>query len=701
MLERLNQNAENLRTLHQALSDPKIKKATVSDPQYDEIKQETWNLMNMANHFVDSGVAPTREELQQYDEMLMKLDAKSARYLKEREANNDAELQKRIHAISNHREGLKNVFTDAAWIKEHVSEYPQGPTKEEQTAQKLQEFKALENDPKQLVNRMVEIRQNEMNGRHFPGKEAEDDALRQFFAYLIEPGENGQPDPERVQVLDSIAREMTRQRDGLSVQIGQEMEEREAQVLRGEIPGAELLAKEADAARDIGNELVIRLSATFGKRAAMDSMLSTIGLVLEGKKIGEEDAYVHFQNTMLDESESILTQREADAQAEGEKALKAKEETRLIERSQENACKAKDHGYEINLEHREMGDPYFKKIPEDVGKIQGMNDEQIREYQTAQNKSLSSIASFEAEVNEIAGQAKKKLEELNTLKIKDHDDSKYFKEMKSALEKVSKLNGKFSQEQIKKAVEDLHKASGKYYEERKGLFRSWKKIGRKRRIFAKEMRDISAVNFSRMEEPREGLNPKAPVQDQMKQLSRSINRGEVELHRRQEARDRQQEELRQQQIKQQEIDKNFKKLRESAELAAKKGLEELANKKGPYTPEEQFSIQKQLACLTVNEKLNQLEQAKQMDGIPKDKESYNKMVREVAGAKEFQNVLPENMNSDILKGMLQDPKTVGTILKECESSLAEREKMKQKENKKGKENEQGKDLNKNDKALEP
>ena len=54
MLERLNQNAENLRTLHQALSDPKIKKATVSDPQYDEIKQETLNLMNMANHFVDS-----------------------------------------------------------------------------------------------------------------------------------------------------------------------------------------------------------------------------------------------------------------------------------------------------------------------------------------------------------------------------------------------------------------------------------------------------------------------------------------------------------------------------------------------------------------------------------------------------------------------------------------------------------------------
>ena len=100
MLERLNQNAENLRTLHQALSDPKIKKATVSDPQYDEIKQETLNLMNMANHFVDSGVAPTREELQQYDELLMKLDAKSARYLKEREANDDAELQKRIHAIS-------------------------------------------------------------------------------------------------------------------------------------------------------------------------------------------------------------------------------------------------------------------------------------------------------------------------------------------------------------------------------------------------------------------------------------------------------------------------------------------------------------------------------------------------------------------------------------------------------------------------
>jgi hypothetical protein len=38
------------------------------------------------------------------------------------------------------------------------------------------------------------------------------------------------------------------------------------------------------------------------------------------------------------------------------------------------------------------------------------------------------------------------------------------------------------------------------------------------------------------------------------------------------------------------------------------------------------------------------------------------------------------MNSDILKGMLQDPKAVGSILKECEKELSKQGKIKSKVN---------------------
>lgn len=704
MLERLNQNAENLRASHKAMSDPKIKKATVSDAQYDEIRNETAILMQMAYQFVDGSEAPTKEELQKYDEKLMHVDALSAKYLKERETNDDAEIRKRCEAVTNHREVLKNAFSDAAYIREHLSDYPQGPSKEEQTAQIVQEFKDLEKNPKALVNRIVEIRQKDLEGTHYPGKEAENDAVRRYFSSLVEPGVDGQADPERVGILDEIAKEMTRQRDELSIGIGQEMEEWEAQILRGEIPGAEHVTNQRDAARDIANELVIQLSLLFGKRTAIDNLSSVVGLNLEGKEIDKEDAYEHFQNKMLEESNRIQNRRAADAQAkEEEKALKAKEEERLNDRAQNVSCKAKDYGYEINREHREMGDPFFSKIPEDVKKLRAMDDDQIKEFQVAQNKILQSMVRFEAEVTEIASQAKKKLEELETLTIEDHEDSQFFKDMKSALEKVSKLNEKNSQEQVKKAVDDLRKASDTYYQERKGVLHSWSKVGRKRRSFAEEMRDLSAVNFSRMEQTREGLSPKGPVRDQMDKLNRIIDHGAAEQKLRVEARKRQQqEELKQQEdqrrqenLRRQEIDRNFRELRESAGKAARKSLEELANKKGPYTPEEQYSIQKQLACLVVNEKLNALEQANQTDGIPKDKESYHKMIREVARAKVFQNVLPKDVNPDILKGMLRDPKTVGTILKKFEKGLPKEGKLQSKESVK----EQGKNIEKKEKEI--
>lgn len=677
MLERLRQNSDNLIELYMMLKDPAVKNARANDPAFEEIKRKTLSLSNMANHLYDSGEAPTQEELRKFEESRKELDKLSEDYLKEREANADAEIQKRCDAVQKCRTELQKVGSTAEWIEEHLDEYPQGPSKEEQTAQKLQELKDLEKNPKELVNRLTSIRENDLDGNHFPGKEAEDEAITRYFQYLTQTGPDKQIAPEHVKVLDDIAQEMAQQRYDLSMTIGHEMEEREEQIKRGEIPGTELISKEPDAAKDIANEMVIRLSPNVGKRMALDNLQSTITNVIEGKMVGEQASEEYFINSVGEA---------------GNKIIETTDHPDLYERAQETECKAGKYGYEINLNHREMGDPYFTKVPEDIAKIQEMQeDQQIREYQAAQGKSMEPLIKYASDVNEIATQAKKKLEELNALKIDGHEDSTFFTNMKKALDKVSKLNEGAKPTEVNKALEDLQKASDTYYNERKGLFRSWSDVGRKRRIFAEQMRDITAGNIERMKEARPGVPQNASIKSLLNTISRSIERAETELKRRQEARTRQQEEQRA---------RDFRKLRDGASLAAKKSLEEFANKKESFTPEEKFSVQKQLACLVLNEKLGSLEAAKQMQGIPQGKEAYNKMILDLAGSKVFQDALPADLTPNTLKGLMQDPKTVKEVLGKCEKSLTEMEKANKKENKKeskkenlkGKENEPEKGL---------
>ena len=91
------------------------------------------------------------------------------------------------------------------------------------------------------------------------------------------------------------------------------------------------------------------------------------------------------------------------------------------------------------------------------------------------------------------------LEELKSLKKEGKSNSDYFDNMEKALQTLSGMNGKNSPKDLVSAYDTLQEAAQTYYDERGGLFSSWRDNGKKRRDLAGRLAEQARADKEAMQ----------------------------------------------------------------------------------------------------------------------------------------------------------------------------------------------------------
>ena len=359
------------------------------------------------------------------------------------------------------------------------------------------------------------------------------DGLNQYLSGLMVVDEEGRIPGHSAEVLLKISETAGILRQEHLLVKANAMEEMEKKILRGEVPGTEMLLdydekhagnlqENRDLIRQVADAYVIETNHSAKMMNGLQELTRHIGMSMTD---GHE-WYIRNQDGEYVEAQvEFLTRGTAAAMEYRQKNLPELTQEKLDRGNLDANDLTKVYGFEINPDAKE-GESIFRTVPEDLEKLRHVTSDQELDRITEKAQDDTAKAGvYRATLLEAIQEMKEHLEDLKKMEKTFSSDSDQYKAMENALTALTRLgdeNGKGGRgidtmpiQVLHRRFEEIGRAANTYENSHKGLFKGNFGAGRTRLQFSHNIQTVVQEKLAVLKEQAEGMDPLVTLEDQI------------------------------------------------------------------------------------------------------------------------------------------------------------------------------------------